>query len=228
MPGDVKCNRMIHFRHKGPEPKTHPVIAGYMNINATSGNAKWKGLSPMKLGPFDLRETRVPTAWAPDGIHPGFQANSDTEQVLRVTNLENIWQGSKVYNIDLDANGSIQNSFFLRRAKMARDPTPHRRALPKKAGYTVTSYWNGKLYAYVESRLIYCTLYETLVRNTPEYRELEALVTHGQNVQIIGYDGQDIPITPESVHAAYLNPELPFGHELVLCCMLKGLTPWLT
>lgn len=227
MRGDVRCNRIIHFRHTGPEPKTHPVIAGYMNINATSGNAKWKGLSPMKLGPFDLQEKRVPTAWAPDGIHPGFQALSDSEQVLRVTNLENIWQGSKVYNIDVDAHGSIQNSFFLRRAKMARDPAPHRRALPKKAGYAVTSYWNGELHAYLQSRVIYCTLYVKLVQHTPEYRELEALVASGKNIQIIGYDGQDIAITAESMRAAYANPNLPFGHELVLCCMLTGLAPWL-
>lgn len=46
--GDVRCNRIIHFR--APGDHTHPTIPGYVNINATSGNVKWKGLSPMKLG----------------------------------------------------------------------------------------------------------------------------------------------------------------------------------
>lgn len=115
--GNVRCNQIIHFRAPSHLDKTHPVIPGYTNINATSGNARWKGLSPMKLGPFYLREHTVVTPWYPNGVHPGFTGDGEGFQTLYCTNLENIWQGSKVYDIDLDANRLIQPSFYERRMK---------------------------------------------------------------------------------------------------------------
>lgn len=109
---------------------------------------------------------------------------------------------------------------------MAHDPQPHRRALPKAKGTPVCAYWDGSLLSYLDSRLIYCELYQSLARETPEYRELVRLKNAGTNIQIIGYDGKDIPITNESMRRACLDATTPFGHELVLCCMLKGLSPW--
>jgi hypothetical protein len=147
---------------------------------------------------------------------------------MTCTNFENLWQGSKIYDIDLDAAGVIQPSFYQRRAAMCADVKPHRRALPKSAGATcVGAYWDGQVLAYIPSRVQYCSKYAQLVRTTPAYQRLEALVRGGTNVQIIGYDGRDVPVTAEAMRAAYLNPETPFGHELVLTCMLKGFTPWL-
>ena len=240
--GDIRCNRIIHFRSKEPGDKTHPVIPGYVNINATSGNARWKGLSPMKLGPFNLQEHRVVTPWYPNGIHPGFTPVGTDLQVIPCTNMENIWQGSKVFDIDLeskiplwiepgsiselDVNRLIQPSFYERRRKMAYDPQPHRRALPKAKGTTVCAYWDGTLLAYLDSRLIYCELYTSLVQATPEYHELVRMRDAGTNLQILGFDGQNLPITPEAMRAACLDPTKPFGHELVLSCLLKGITPW--
>lgn len=224
--GDVRCNRIIHYRSKEPGDKTHPVIQGYVNINATSGNARWKGLSPMKLGPFYLREHCVETPWYPKGVHPGFSVVEEGFQALYCTNLENIWQGSKVYDVDLDASKIIQPSFYERRKNMAHDPQPHRRALPKAKGTPVCAYWDGTLLSYLDSRLIYCELYQSLVRNTPEYQELVRMRENGTNLQIIGYDGQNLPITNEAMKTACLDPTKPFGHELVLCCMLKDIYPW--
>lgn len=222
----VRCNRIIHYRSKEPGSKQHPVLPGYTNINATSGNLRWKGLSPMKLGPFTYKEKKVPLPWYPDGIHPGFTDAGDDEQTILCQNFENLWQGSKVYPRDLGPDGLVQPSFYERRKKMVFDPQPHRRALPKKEGLPHCAYWNGHLWNYLDSRVMYCTLYAGLVQNTPEYQELRALVTGGTNVQILGYDGQDLPITSDSMAAAYKDPTKPFGHELVLCCLLTGLSPW--
>lgn len=223
--GDVRCNRIVHFRSKEPNKK-HPVIAGYININATSGSSRWSQLSPMKLGPFDLVESLYPTPDYPDGVHPGFRKRDD-EQVARVLVFENYWQFSKIYDVDNYHPGNPPPmKFFARRAKGLQDPQGHRRALPKAKGKPVAAYFDGKIYDYLSSRYVYCSLYEVLIRGTDEYKELEKMVQNGTSVQILGYDGRDVPITEESMRQEYKNPAFPFGHELVLCCMLKGLAPW--
>lgn len=225
--GDVKCNRIIHFRAKACEgSKKHPVIEGYDNVNVTSGNqGRWGALSPMKLGPFYLVEQLKPLIPYPDGIHPGFEKYSDKQRAF-VYNLENCWQFSKIYDIDV-VNGIVQPSFFQRRAKGFGDSSPHRRALPKAKATTVAAYWDGKLYDYQSSRYYYCSLYEKLARMTAAYADLELLYRNGTNLQILGYDGRDVEVTESGMKTAYLDVNCPFGHELVLCCMLKGYHPWL-
>ena len=104
-----------------------------------------------------------------------------------------------------------------------------RRALPKaKAGIPVSSYYQGKIMTYVESRKkIYCPFYEQLVVATPSYANLAKLVESGQNVLIVGPDGRNIPINEESLRQAVNDPQYIFGHELVLCCLLMGIRPWI-
>lgn len=224
---NVRCGKLPHFRDPTIVDKTHPTIPGFININATSANRQiWKDLSPMKIGPFVMTQKLIPTTFYPNGVHPGFiQVGNETG--IRVEVLENIWQGSKVYDIDI-INGVIQPSFFLRRAKMAADKDPHRRALPKAAGNIITSFWNGEILDYVSSRRYYCFYYAYLVQNTEAFQQLKQLLNAGNKLHIIGYDGYDIgPITKDSVNRAIRDPSRPFGHELVLCCLLKGLMPWL-
>lgn len=226
--GNVKCNRIIHFRAKASEgSKKHPVIEGYLNVNATSGNqGKWGDLSPMKLGPFYLTERLQPLTYYPNGVHPGFEAYGDKQRAF-IYNLENAWQFSKVYDVDV-INNVVQPSFFQRRAKGFADSSPHRRALPKAKATAVAAYWDGKLYDYLTSRYYYCSMYEQLARLTSAYSELEQLYKSGVNLQILGYDGRDVEVTESSMKTAFIDTSCPFGHELVLCCMLKGYKPWLT
>lgn len=224
--GEVRCGKIPFYRDPNILDKTHPTIPGYININVTSGNATWKGLSPMKLGPFYLTEKIIPMTHYPTGILPGFEKVDDTNQRLLVQVFENIWQGSKVYAIDI-VNGVLQQSFFQRRANLAKDTQGHRRALPKKGNTVITSYWNGNLYDYIPSRKFYCNIYASLVVNTPEYQRLQTMLAQGTNLHIIGYDGKDIPVTQNDMDVAIRDPTHPFGHELVLCCLLKGLSPWL-
>lgn len=86
----VRCNRIVHFRSRTGEDKKHPVVSGFMNINATSGNSRWSGLSPMKLGPFTVVEKLAPNQWYPDGVHPGFVKNGDLQSITCL-NFENYW-----------------------------------------------------------------------------------------------------------------------------------------
>lgn len=224
MLGEVRCGRIVHFR--SPEPdKTHPKIPGYVNINATSGNKRWGGLSPMKLGPLNIIENLCPMTFYPSGVLPGFIKINDTQQQATAMNMENAWQYMKAMNIDVK-DGIIQPSFFERRAKGYADPKPHRRPIPKAKGHPVAAFYNCQVLDYISSRPIYCNIYEQLVRTTPEYKELERMLNTGTNLLILGYDGRDIPITKESMRDAFLDPKYPFGHELCLVCLLKGFSPW--
>lgn len=245
--GDVRCGKLPHFRGAGilhPDgtvSKKHPVLPGYTNINVSTAGTTYKALSPMLLGPLTAVEKKSPNKWFPNGIHPGFTSLDETRQQAISYNLENWWQGSKVYNIDVSPPGGpegnmIQRSFFDRRAALMGDPKGHRRALPKKDGYPVAAYFDGNVLNYVSSRIYYISYYEQLASARPEYQELQRQVNNGLNVQIIGFDGHDPdtgadygahPITYEILEREMYNPKLPFGHELVLCGMLLDLRPWL-
>lgn len=227
--GKVCCGRIVHFRSKEPN-KFHPTLDKFININVTSGTrSRWKSLSPMIIGEFEFIEDKCINKWYPDGIHPGFKEFDEdkTRQIAVCQRFENMWQTNKVYDIDMK-DGVIQKSFFERRAKMFSDPKGHRRSLPKSKGKVISAYYDRKLYNYLESRYFYCTFYEYLIQEIPEYKELVEMLNKGINLHIVGYDGKNIDMTKEGFKKAYDDPESPFGHELVICAMLMGFCPWNT
>ena len=229
--GKVRCGHIVYFRAVTEESKKHPVIENFVNINVTSGNnGKWRYLSPMLLGPFNVIEplAKFPAQnlYTEDGVHPGFVKISDTHQRAMCTNIENYWQFSKIMNIDIDTNHLIKSSFFERRAKGFNDVKPHRRAIPKAKGHAIAAYFNSGVYNYLDSRFFYCDMYEKIVLMHPLYKELEKMLGDGISLHIIGYDGRDIPINKDSLNKEYRNPDFPFGHELVLCCLLSKIYPW--
>jgi len=238
--GQIRCGTIPYrfgpgiLHPDGSISKRYPQISRFSNINITSGGDKYKVLSPMKLGPFVVIEKRIMTPWYSDGIHPGFQAVNDTHQQATTTNLENYWQGSKIYPQDI-VNGIIQLSFYQRRAKMMADSKPHRRALPKSQGSPIAAYFDGNILNYVPSRIYYIMYYSYLVQLLPEYQDLVRRLESGENLQILGFDGYDPasglpyganPITYEVLERAMYDPKRPFGHELVLCGILLGNCPW--
>lgn len=215
MENNILCDKISRGIH-------HPYVPGYDKINASSnGPRQWKGLSPFLLGPFivtDPIENNI--------IYPGYQKINENDQQAIVKKFENYWQGSKIFNIDV-VNNIIQQSFFDRRAKMYSLDKGKRRAIPKAKGYPIAGYYNGVVMDYITSRkLIYCPIYEFLVRRTVEYKNLYNLVINGTKILIVGPDGRNIPITKESLIQAVNDPNHIFGHELVLCSLLKGYKPW--
>ena len=120
-----------------------------------------------------------PNNYYPSGVYPGYQKINDDIQQAIVKKFENYWQGSKIYNIDV-TNNIIQKKFFERRAKIYSLDKAKRRAIPKAQGYPVAGLYNGIVMDYITSRkLIYCPIYEFLVRRTSEYKNLYNLVLSG-------------------------------------------------
>jgi len=87
------------------------------------------------------------------------------------------------------------------------------------------SYWNGEKLSYVEARKkIYCPIYSEYVKKTEAWKQLKDLREQGYNIQILGYDGYDI--SSKSMSYYVNDSSRPFGHELVLACLLQNETPW--
>ena len=117
------------------------------------------------------------------------------------------------------------------------DPTPHRHKLPTKdlprgdrnvPLYSVGFSMSGEMrrFSYLESRLFYIRWYEQFCCESLEFSLLLQMLAEGYDLEILGYDAFDVPVTAESMMAAYRDPSRPFGHEAVLCCLLTGLRPW--
>lgn len=161
-------------------------------------------LSPMYLGPVEHGQPGLPIA----------------------KNIENFHQANKVYEWELGKKGGLPKSFFRLQRKMYKDSIPKRHKYDRgdKPIYSVWRDRDSTLYqiSYVESRQFYCTFYERLVNSDKRAKKkiaaLRDKLEQGINLQIFGYDGRSI--CPQTVMARYLDPNAPFGHELVLYCIL--------
>lgn len=220
--GEIRCDKISRGVF-------HPQIAGFEKINVSSmGPYKWRGLSPMFLGPFEIEEPLAFEDYFLDGVHPGFTKKDDTTQTAIVKKFENYWQGSKIYSIDVSNGEVVKKSFFQRRAESFNLEKGKRRTFPKnKYSKPIWGYYNGEIMDYITSRKkIYCPSYSFLIQESLEYRELKRMVADGKNLLIVGPDGRDIPITEKKLKEAVNDPTYSFGHELVICSMLKNLQPW--
>jgi hypothetical protein len=203
--------------------KEIPTYDGYLKVfpNYKHENRKdgygCAALSPKSLGPVEHGQPGLPIC----------------------KNLENFHQGNKVYEEEVDPKtGNPKKIFFQRQLEMYEDEFPWRHKYEKypELGKNVKySYWidgsnKGIKLSYFESRQIYCVLYEHLVKKDKialkELNYLKSLINKGTNLQICGYDAYQ-PKTQDLIFE-YKDISKPFGHELVLYCMLKNITPWKT
>lgn len=212
----VRCNKLIRTK---PVPKNE----GWENVIVCSANQGLYGtLSPMKLGPFDLIETP-----SRDEVDHGFEAAPRGTQRKEVQLFENWWQYSKVYEEDLNEEGVVQEDFYLRRSLGLEDQKPYRRGVSGIESKVVSALHDGQFIEYLPSRYYYCTVYASLVDDSEAYLQLKKRCRKEEQLQLLGYDGVDTDVTAEKMLELYQDPKQPFGHELVLCCMLSNLSPWM-
>ena len=158
-------------------------------------------LSPMSLGPIEHGQPSFPPA----------------------QNLENMWQGSKCYEDEMNDKGRPTQKFFDTEYKMYLDDVPHRHKEQYKTSKCLFMIWEKEKkklikLPYVESRQIYCHFYAKYAREQDAFKKLKKLHDEGINICIYGYDGYE---PSDDIEKDYLDPKRPFGHELVLYVMLK-------
>lgn len=202
-------------------------IDGYLKVfpNYKHGNRKdgfgCSSLSPKSIGPINHGQPELPIA----------------------LNLENFWQFSKVFKNESDEKGNPLPIFYQTQIKGYLDPIRHRHkeVIKKfKGNKNIPLYFiwrikdNNKIgykelhLSYYESREIYCKFYEKLTKNNEALKGLKCALKSGYNLQIIGYDSYDVK--NKDIYECYKNTSKPFGHELVLYCLLtikkKENYPW--
>jgi len=237
----IACNRI----ERG---KKHPTLPNFENIEAHSNGPKvWQPLSPFNLGPFPVTEKYNPNDIFADELNPGwtkFWNGNEWMQTITCLSFERYWQGGKVYPVDLTGTNNNHNNvifqgktlnknFYYRRIDMFTNPNRAkasiRHPLPKaKHGVPIQGYYSNEFLDYVTSRKkYYCPGYEYFAWHTEEYKLLLKKHFNNENLQILGYDGINVEINENNMRNIINNPKYIFGHELVLCCMLLGLKPWL-
>lgn len=75
---------------------------------------------------------------------------------------------------------------------------------------------------YIQSRYFYCHQMERLALQRPEFGQLRQLrEQQGFNIEIVGYDAFDATgVDAQSLYNHYIDPSRPFGHEMVILCLL--------
>jgi hypothetical protein len=214
--GDVRCGKMAMMRAPLPDD-------GYLMVFPNRRHQQRKDgfgcseLSPMSLGPVDAHHQR--------GLPPALT-------------IENYHQFNKVFPNEVDADGGDPLPvFFAKQLEAYRDPEPHRHKYPRAElqrmadadgngtqnpnaplySYHLDDEGRAHRYSYVESRMFYCVWMERLAKRTVAFARLRAMRDDGYNLQLMGYDGYAVT-RPVDEHFA--DASRPFGHELVIYCLL--------
>lgn len=74
-----------------------------------------------------------------------------------------------------------------------------------------------KRLTYLECRYFYYHYYERLAKQTKDFKTLKKMIQDGYNLNIVGYDGYTVT---KSLWDMYIDTSKPFGHEIVLYCLL--------
>jgi len=147
--------------------------------------------------------------------------------------MENLWQASKVEPKWVEGRKQPPEEWWKRRDRIWTDPKAHRHVIPKNervaAGFRPQCFWNGKYIDWVDARKeVYIPLYVKYVQKTEAWKRLMQLFNEGANIQILGYDGRSEVRGGDafSLFDEFNDTSQPFGHEMVLMCMLRGQKVW--
>jgi hypothetical protein len=163
--------------------------------------------------------------------------------------FENIWQGSKLYEIVTEqreikagkliwshptethvVNGQVLPKYWEWRRKVYKNTYAvrfpngiHGRHKCLGALWNDNGMW--QLLPYIAARKkIYCKIYAELVKNTEAFTMLKTLHEQGVNLQLCEMDVRPNVITREVLRAELHNSKEPFGHGYVLAACLLGAT----
>jgi hypothetical protein len=201
----VKCTTLYMRQHPKAAPYRVPVLPNRMRHSRHSFGIHIPSLSPMNIGPVHHGQPGLPPASC----------------------LENLHQGNKVWPDEIDPQtGNPGKTFFKTQKDIYTCETPMRHKRDRSAGRPRYSVWilgDGTLkrHPWVESRYHYCRIYAESIFNSSEFRGLVDMVRAGIPIEIFGFDARLVDCSSAaSWYETYVDPERPFGHELVLACML--------
>lgn len=167
--------------------------------------------------------------------HPSEWLRLGAEEVGTV---EGCIQGVKLYPGDWDeaageltARGAAEREHMLTRGLGNAEPCPRWKTcagerVKKRDGCTGavvrTDAGQWRKLSYVQLRYGYCKAYELTRGKHPHIRTLRELLAVGISVTLVGYDGPaEGDASAENMYERYCSPVRPFGHELVVWCLVE-------
>jgi len=217
------------------KPKAGKVFIGQKHKRGVRGDRSAKRedclcvdvttASRLQLGP----QKRTAAVFSPMRLGPYV----DTQSGLVASNLEDGWQGGKMWPTagHIGADGQPTEAWFTFRRKVYASGKAKRRPLPKRRyGLPTSSFYEGRVHGYVESRkAIYVPRYAALVRQLPEFEYLKRAVDEGTEVLILDKDAPDKTawpggreMTPATWDEDINDASRPFGHGYVVAALLRG------
>jgi len=218
-PGQLIATKLLTYRACGTHRGFMKVFPNYRHGGRRDGMG-CPSLSPLRLGPVFHNQPGLPVS----------------------RSIENCCNANCVYPKEADGTGEPLETWHQTRLKMYNDIRPNRlkaklkRTDAGKPTMPLYSVWvqpNGaqKKFSNVAARQFFCCYYERLVSKpgseaAKDLESLRACLAAGYNLEIVGYNARpvtsDEPVYEwELLERMYLDPSLPFGHELVLYTMLS-------
>jgi len=170
-------------------------------VTVSKSNDWSKGLSPFVLGPCEL--------W---GGHIS-------------KNMENAWQGSKVYPEHVDSNNKVTDKWF-KWAKEEWDCDRAHRYPMGKGAIPLFSYWDGEYLTYIQARKrIYIPLYYKAVIKTDAWKKLQDLYNKLKNEErdlyLVDFDAYRHKKEGLGYKDVINNDKKKMGHAFVLGMALE-------
>lgn len=172
-------------------------------VNTTSRSSNWsKGLSPFFLGDVDLYDNLISK------------------------NVENAWQGSKVYKEHIDDNGDPTDEYFEWAKDIWNDTFAHRYPMGK-GSIPEYSFWKGEKLDYISARKkVYAPLYAKAVLKTREFQKLKTLYNKCKqqdvDMYLLDFDGYN-HIQQDMDFSDVINcSSKKMGHGFVLWWLLEN------
>lgn len=136
-------------------------------------------------------------------------------------NVENAWQGSKVYECH-DNNGVPLNDYFLWAQKIWNDSYAHRYPMGKGVK-PLYSWWDGQKLDYIEARKkIYIPIYARGVIKTDAFKRLLYMYrTTPKDIYLIDFDGYNHIEEGISLTEVLNDPSKSMGHAFVIYSLLE-------
>lgn len=233
-PGLVTIRRMNLLRSIKFVEGYLPVFPNFRHNDRKDGFC-CSSLSPMNLGPVIINQSiNTPEDYdtCNSEIKEDLVQYMDEDGMIHINkaqSIENYHHGSKIFSIDLNESGQVGCKTMLDIINFYNDPVPHRNKYTKKELAKLTKsdtntplysvqFISGKMYTFscLESRYFYCHQYEILTARNDDLFELKKKINQGYNLCIYGGRGYE----PGDVYECYNDVSRPFGHELVLYCLL--------
>ena len=207
----VKSNEQIRLGHLSET--NIPNIKNFINY-VIDENHKFNFKN---LGPFMLVEDMKNI-----NAQPGFRESTNddgiTYQIIKVVNIETMIDANKIYTIDYDENGQLNQGFYERRGYILTTGKIDKTVSTFKP---VAYYYDGKIVDKNSIIEYIQTVFVELVKNDSEIHALKEMLKKGKKLFLIDSTIIDIgELNDKTINNIYNNPDINLSPAFLLAVLL--------